>query len=254
MKRIVIPIAVAALAVPALALAKSPSNPATASCKAQLRVMGATNFHNVYGTFGTCVSRMRKASPAQRQALLNAAKICRAEQQANAGAFTARYGTNANKKNAFGKCVSQHAQTQNNTTSGGNQNVAAKTATANFTFTAGAVANRHVVFDVHLAKGKNPAGGSFTYSDATSSYSVRVDCVAISNDTAYIGGLVQNAAGFTPALPSPTYLLAKAVDNGSSGDVYSGSFVNTNPCGSLGTVNPADGPFAITSGFITVKS
>ena len=36
----------------------------------------------------------------------NAAKECRAEEEADPAAFAETYGTNANKKNAFGKCVS----------------------------------------------------------------------------------------------------------------------------------------------------
>ncbi len=43
----------------------------------------------------------------------NAAKQCRAERgdtSATREAFAAKYGTNANKKNAFGKCVSQKAR------------------------------------------------------------------------------------------------------------------------------------------------
>ena len=36
----------------------------------------------------------------------NAAKECRAEEEADSAAFAATYGTNGNKKNAFGKCVS----------------------------------------------------------------------------------------------------------------------------------------------------
>ena len=39
----------------------------------------------------------------------NAAETCRAERTADPAAFTATYGTNHNGRNAFGKCVSQHA-------------------------------------------------------------------------------------------------------------------------------------------------
>ena len=41
---------------------------------------------------------------------MNAAKACRAEQTAPERTFAADYGTG---KNAFGKCVSQKAQAQN---------------------------------------------------------------------------------------------------------------------------------------------
>jgi hypothetical protein len=45
------------------------------------------------------------------QATDNAAKQCKAERQSmGAEPFANRYGTNANKRNAFGKCVSQKAK------------------------------------------------------------------------------------------------------------------------------------------------
>ena len=40
----------------------------------------------------------------------NAAKACKAERALGAQAFKDKYGTNANKANAFGKCVSQLAK------------------------------------------------------------------------------------------------------------------------------------------------
>jgi hypothetical protein len=40
----------------------------------------------------------------------NAAKACKAERAQNPDAFATKYGTNANKRNAFGKCVSQKAK------------------------------------------------------------------------------------------------------------------------------------------------
>src|SRR3712207_8914613 len=40
----------------------------------------------------------------------NAAQECRAERQADPSAFAEKYGTNRNKRNAFGKCVSSKAQ------------------------------------------------------------------------------------------------------------------------------------------------
>ena len=63
-----------------------------------------TNSHNA---FGKCVSGKAKAKSAKQvHATINAAKQCRAEQQADPAAFKDHYGTNANKSNAFGKCVS----------------------------------------------------------------------------------------------------------------------------------------------------
>lgn len=42
----------------------------------------------------------------------NAAKACKAERASAASieAFNQKYGTNKNKKNAFGKCVSKHSK------------------------------------------------------------------------------------------------------------------------------------------------
>ena len=39
-----------------------------------------------------------------------AAKTCKAERSADPQAFAEKYGTNKNKKNAYGKCVSQTAK------------------------------------------------------------------------------------------------------------------------------------------------
>lgn len=76
---------------------------------------GGKTFAEFYGTnksgrnaFGKCVSqKAQAAAQAQQQATINAARDCRAEQKANPTAFKNTYGTNANKSNAFGKCVSQ---------------------------------------------------------------------------------------------------------------------------------------------------
>lgn len=48
--------------------------------------------------------RNSAAAPGQ-SAEQNAAKKCKAERKLDADAFKAKYGTNANKSNAFGKCV-----------------------------------------------------------------------------------------------------------------------------------------------------
>ena len=84
-------------------------------------------FNEKYGTnankknaFGKCVSAEGQGqgegadAEDQQEAteFKNAAKECddRARRhRRDAPAFTAKYGTNANKKNAFGKCVSQKA-------------------------------------------------------------------------------------------------------------------------------------------------
>jgi hypothetical protein len=71
--------------------------------------------------FGKCVSEKAKAKRAEQDAedaeeaadRKNAAKECDAERGETAEsrkAFEEKYGTNANKRNAFGKCVSQKAR------------------------------------------------------------------------------------------------------------------------------------------------
>jgi len=88
---------------------------------------GGKSFADHYGTnankknaFGKCVSSKASAAvESQQDATLNAAKKCKAERaDANFAAshggktFADYYGTNANKKNAFGKCVSKLAKEQ----------------------------------------------------------------------------------------------------------------------------------------------
>jgi len=77
------------------------------------------SFAEFYGTgpnhknaFGKCVSSKAKASLEQQQsATQNAARSCKAERSSLQGpAFRAKYGKNANDRNAFGKCVSQLAK------------------------------------------------------------------------------------------------------------------------------------------------
>jgi len=65
--------------------------------------------------FGKCVSQKAKAKEkaqdqndaAEAEAMTNAAQDCDTERSADRKAFEDKYGTNHNKKNAFGKCVSQ---------------------------------------------------------------------------------------------------------------------------------------------------
>jgi hypothetical protein len=92
--------------------AKNRSN-AASSCRTE-RATDAAAFAAKYGTgkkhanaFGNCVSQTAKAAAnQQQQATTSAAKACWAERQPDPAAFKAKYGTNANKSNAFGKCVS----------------------------------------------------------------------------------------------------------------------------------------------------
>jgi hypothetical protein len=86
---------------------------AAAQCRTE-RSADAAAFAANYGTgpkhrnaFGNCVSTKAKAAAAARvEATVNAAKACWTERKADPAAFKLRYGTNANKSNAFGKCVS----------------------------------------------------------------------------------------------------------------------------------------------------
>jgi len=92
---------------------------AAKECKAE-RDAGATAFtkKNAKNAFGKCVSSKAKEDKAEedqedaKEAVerKNAAKECDSERAATGKeAFAAKYGTNANKRNAFGKCVSQTA-------------------------------------------------------------------------------------------------------------------------------------------------
>lgn len=79
-------------------------------------------FAQFYGTnpngknaFGKCVSAKAKTAANERKAAeVSAAKDCRTERNLGATAFKAKYGTNPNKSNAFGKCVSAKAKAQQN--------------------------------------------------------------------------------------------------------------------------------------------
>ena len=97
---------------------KSEQGPA-ALCKAE-RAKDPDAFAKKYGTngnlrnaFGKCVSGKTKeqGDEQDQQKAANAAKQCKKE-RADLGAdpFAAKYGTNANKRNAFGKCVSAKAK------------------------------------------------------------------------------------------------------------------------------------------------
>jgi hypothetical protein len=79
-------------------------------------------FAQKYGTgrhganaHGKCVSQKAKSKTAkavhdQVKADVNAAKTCKAERKADPSAFADKYGTNENKRNAFGRCVSKQAK------------------------------------------------------------------------------------------------------------------------------------------------
>ena len=84
---------------------------------AAFKVKYGTN-SNQANAFGKCVSAKSKAlkgadEKADDKAEANAAKKCKAERtQLGVDAFKNKYGTNANKANAFGKCVSKYAKQQ----------------------------------------------------------------------------------------------------------------------------------------------
>jgi hypothetical protein len=86
---------------------------AAAQCRSE-RSADPAAFAAKYGTglqhrnaFGTCVSTKAKAAAAaQVEATIAASKACWTERKADPAAFKAKYGSNATKSNAFGKCVS----------------------------------------------------------------------------------------------------------------------------------------------------
>lgn len=98
---------------------------ASKQCKAERLQLGEAAFAAKYGSgkkgrnaHGKCVSQKAKANKdaadeADAKAIANrksAAKTCATERKADSAAFAAKYGTNANKRNAFGKCVSAAAK------------------------------------------------------------------------------------------------------------------------------------------------
>ena len=101
---------------------------ASKHCKAEAEQLGAEPFAAKYGSgkngrnaHGKCVSGKAKEHEAaadaedkeQIEERKSAAKTCAAERkEIGETAFAQRYGTNKNKRNAFGKCVSQTAKAQ----------------------------------------------------------------------------------------------------------------------------------------------
>jgi hypothetical protein len=61
--------------------------------------------------FRDCVRAKTQADTSDDdEHVVNAAKLCKVERDQDEDAFRSRYGTNPNKRNAFGKCVSKHAR------------------------------------------------------------------------------------------------------------------------------------------------
>jgi hypothetical protein len=104
-------------------LVSSETKNAAKACRAERGTTAASRsaFEERYGdngnkknAFGKCVSSQVATEVAeQQQAIVNAAKACKTERGTTAAtraAFAEEYGTNANKKNAFGKCVAEKAK------------------------------------------------------------------------------------------------------------------------------------------------
>ena len=106
-------------------LAQANAGAAVSACKKEqsdpafAAAHSGKSFSQFYGTnkqgtnaYGKCVSaEASQADDAEQAATISAAKSCKTEQAAGRDAFKAKYGTNANKSNAFGKCVAAKAKT-----------------------------------------------------------------------------------------------------------------------------------------------
>ena len=119
MKRVlIITAAFAALAAPLTGVAsaktsKADKQEARKECRALRGDTKATReaFRLQFKSFGACLNAKAKEAKAERKAAhRNAARDCRDERTADPAAFKETYGTNHNKSNAFGKCVSQKAK------------------------------------------------------------------------------------------------------------------------------------------------
>jgi len=120
MRKLAILGALALLAAPASATAASSTakSDAQKQCRSERTAMGTQTFRDTYGTnknkhnaFGKCVShRTAQNEATEKKSHTNASKECKAERAADPAAFQQKYGTGKNKKNAFGKCVSQKAR------------------------------------------------------------------------------------------------------------------------------------------------
>jgi hypothetical protein len=108
------------------AQAATQRNAAAKKCKAE-RASDPAAFRANYGSngLGKCISGQKKKSKGEKaedeekaddKAEENAAKKCKAEREKlGIQGFKDNYGTNANKANAFGKCVSKLAKEQGST-------------------------------------------------------------------------------------------------------------------------------------------
>jgi uncharacterized membrane protein len=117
MKKITLVIVlVVGLLVPASAIGKSNDadrRAAKAECKTERGKSSATReaFRALHGSMSRCVKRTTREEAAERkEARTNAAQECKEERALDREAFNEEHGTNANKNNAFGKCVSKKAK------------------------------------------------------------------------------------------------------------------------------------------------
>jgi hypothetical protein len=119
MKKITVSIGLAlALALPAGAIAKpNPDNADKRAAKTECKTLrGSTDatreaFRTQFRSFTACVRKTAvEEAQEEKAAHTNAAKDCKAERTANPEVFATTYGTNGNKRNAFGKCVSKKAK------------------------------------------------------------------------------------------------------------------------------------------------
>jgi ABC-type microcin C transport system permease subunit YejB len=113
---------VAALVAPTAATAQDPTpqdfKNASKYCKDLKKRSGAENFKSMFKNHGKCVSKIakqnaREEAKQEQEAKTNASQQCREERgttEESIKAFNEKYGKNKNAKNAFGKCVSQHAK------------------------------------------------------------------------------------------------------------------------------------------------
>jgi hypothetical protein len=92
---------------------------AVKTCKELRKAAGKAGFHALYGKngLGHCIKQETKENAAEEQQATedsqkNAAKQCKAEREADPAAFAEQYGTGKSGKNAYGKCVSQHAKAE----------------------------------------------------------------------------------------------------------------------------------------------
>ena len=118
MKTITAAVGLAAmLALPAAAAAQPSDQDHRAAQKQCKQERGATRatreaFKAKYHSMSRCVRRRAAEEEGERgRARRNAARDCKAERKSlGAEAFTEKYGTNKNGRNAFGKCVSARAK------------------------------------------------------------------------------------------------------------------------------------------------